>query len=54
MNLILGGTSGLGHKVAKYLQEQGEETFVIGRSYDASVHGDGVSVDLANRQEVDE
>lgn len=53
MNFILGGTSGLGAEIAKLYQEQGEETFVVGRSYDAATHGEGMAIDLADLEDVE-
>lgn len=52
MNIILGGTHGLGAEIAAALREAGEETFVMGRTYDPAKHGEGVKVDLANEREV--
>lgn len=51
-NLIIGGTHGLGAEIAMALQQEGEETFVIGRSYDAGVHGPGEQLDLSDLNEV--
>lgn len=52
MNLIIGGTHGLGHELAKAYQAAGEETFVTGRSYNTDEHGPGMSVDLAEPEDV--
>jgi 3-oxoacyl-[acyl-carrier protein] reductase len=52
MNLILGGTHGLGQEIAAELRRRGEETFVIGRSYDEVVHGPGMKADLSNEEDV--
>lgn len=53
MNLIIGGTHGLGGEIAKQLQDHGEETFVTGRSYDEAEHGPGMQVDLANESDIE-
>lgn len=52
MNLILGGTHGLGREIALALQEKDEETYATGRSYDAAVHGAGIQLDLSNDVDV--
>lgn len=52
MNIVVGGTHGLGWEIAKQLRERGEECFVIGRSYNQVDHGAGASLDLANRENV--
>jgi short-subunit dehydrogenase len=52
VNLIVGGTHGLGGEIAHVLQEKGEETFVIGRSYDEATHGMGAALDLSNDTDV--
>lgn len=52
MNLILGGTHGLGQEIAAELRRRGEETFVIGRSYDEVVHGPGMKADLSDEEDV--
>ena len=52
MNIILGGTHGLGWELASQLRENGEDTYVIGRSYDEGKHGAGLRVDLADREDV--
>jgi len=52
MNIILGGTHGLGAEIAAQLQSAGEETFVTGRTYDAAKHGPGAAVDLAESEDV--
>lgn len=46
MNIIIGATHGLGESIAKQLRERGEETFVVGRSYDEAKHGKGLKIDL--------
>lgn len=48
MNIIIGGTHGLGENIAKQLTEVGEETFVVGRSYEEAKHGAGLKVDLSS------
>lgn len=53
MNIILGGTHGLGEQIARTLQAGDEETFVIGRGYDASVHGAGMAIDLSKEEDVE-
>jgi len=52
LNVILGGTHGLGHEIAVQLQEKGEQTFVVGRSYDQAQHGLGMAVDASDPNEV--
>jgi short-subunit dehydrogenase len=52
MNLILGGTHGLGQEIAKELQRQGEDTFVTGRSYDKAKHGPGMKIDVSTREDI--
>lgn len=47
INIIIGGTHGLGREIALQLQQAGEETFVTGRSHDKTKHGDGMRVNLA-------
>lgn len=54
MNIILGGTSGLGRDIARHLQARGEETFVVGRSYSAEKHGAGRKVDLQQREAIEQ
>lgn len=53
-NIIIGGTHGLGQEIAKKLQASGEQTFVVGRSYDEAEHGDGLKVDLSKAEEAQE
>lgn len=53
MNIIIGGTKGLGYEIAQQLRSQGEETFVAGRTYDKDQHGEGRVLDLANDEDVD-
>ena len=52
MNLVLGGTSGLGAEIVAELHARGEETFVIGSSYTEAEHGQGMRVNLAQEDEV--
>ena len=51
MNIIVGGTHGLGQEISKKLQSLGEETFVVGRSYNETEHGEGLKVDLSKTEE---
>ncbi len=51
MNIIVGGTHGLGREIALALQEAGHDTFVVGRSYDEAEHGNGMRVDLSSAEE---
>lgn len=48
MNLIVGGTHGLGKCIAQELQRAGEATFVVGRSFNEAEHGQGMAVDLSD------
>jgi NAD(P)-dependent dehydrogenase (short-subunit alcohol dehydrogenase family) len=48
MNIIVGGTHGLGENIASQLREHGDEAFIVGRSYDEAKHGAGHKVDLAS------
>lgn len=50
-NIIIGGTHGLGLEIARKLQALGEETFIVGRSYNEAGHGDGLKLDLLNLEE---
>ena len=52
MNVILGGTHGLGHEIALQMQKRGEKTFVVGRSYDEAQNGPGMAVDVSDTAEV--
>lgn len=52
MNIIIGGTHGLGKDIAAELQAQGEETFITGRTYNETEHGQGMAVDLGNLERV--
>ncbi|HVX57983.1 MAG TPA: SDR family NAD(P)-dependent oxidoreductase [Candidatus Saccharimonadales bacterium] len=47
MNIIVGGTHGLGQEIAAELRRRGQETFVVGRSYDETMHGPGLKADLS-------
>jgi short-subunit dehydrogenase len=47
-NIIIGGTHGLGSAIADKLRTNGEETFIVGRSYDESLHGPGLRIDLSS------
>ncbi|MGB4762719.1 MAG: SDR family oxidoreductase [Candidatus Saccharimonas sp.] len=53
MNIVLGGTSGLGKEIANTLRERGEDAFVLGRSYIESKDGQGLAVDLTDRESVE-
>ncbi|MFZ1483911.1 MAG: SDR family oxidoreductase [Candidatus Saccharimonadales bacterium] len=53
MNIILGGTHGLGWEIACLMRKVGNECYIIGRSYDSAKHGKGARVDLANREAVE-
>ena len=53
MNIILGGTSGLGKEITGALRERDERVLVLGRSYNESKDGEGLAVDLANEQSVE-
>lgn len=50
-NIIVGGTHGLGQEIAKQLHSKGEETFVVGRSYEPAAHGDGLKINLASEED---
>ncbi len=52
MNLILGGTHGLGQEIALALQQRGEKTYVTGRSYDETMHGMGAKLDLSDETDI--
>lgn len=52
MNLILGGTRGLGAEIAKKIQEKSEKTFVVGSSYEQTRHGQGLKIDLAEESKI--
>lgn len=52
MNVILGGTHGLGAELAAYLKDKSEANFVIGRSYSEHMHGYGYCCDLADRSNI--
>ncbi len=53
-NIIIGGTHGLGYEIAKTLRASGEDTFVVGRSYEEAEHGEGLKVDLSKLEEAKE
>ena len=46
MHVILGGTRGLGWEFAQQLRSAGHMVFVLGRSYDPALHGEGCVGDL--------
>ncbi len=50
--MIVGGTHGLGAEIAAELRRRGEETFIVGRTYDETMHGPGMRVDLSDDKEV--
>ena len=52
MNIILGGTHGLGLEITNYLQSEGKLTFVIGRTYDEARHGMGMQADVSSRDDI--
>lgn len=52
MNIILGGTSGLGEGITKQLRSKGDRVLVLGRSYDIKKHGEGILVDLTDKSSV--
>ncbi len=54
MNIILGGTHGLGEKITQDLRDRGKEAFVVGRSYDEPIHGSGMALDLLQQDDADE
>lgn len=53
MNIILGGTHGLGAELANQLQTQDQEVFVIGRSYEEMTPHKGLAADLASLEDVE-
>jgi short-subunit dehydrogenase len=53
VNIIIGGTKGLGYEIARLLRAKGEETFVAGRTYEKDRHGEGCALDLASDESVD-
>lgn len=53
MNIVLGGTSGLGKEIANTLRGRGEDAFVLGRTYGESKDGRGLAVDLTDRESVE-
>lgn len=46
MHIILGGTSGLGWQLAVQLRQRGQRVVVLGRTYDATQHGEGFELDV--------
>lgn len=52
MNIVLGGTHGLGWEIAETLRKSGEDTIVLGRSYDVAEHGEGIAIDLSDAENV--
>jgi short-subunit dehydrogenase len=53
MNLILGGTHGLGLEIAQAYHASGEDTFVTGRSYTEADHEEGMAIDLSDQKDID-
>jgi short-subunit dehydrogenase len=53
VNIVLGGTSGLGGEIVDRLRNDGELAWVLGSSYDEERHGEGFGVDLADGESVD-
>lgn len=53
MNIVLGGTSGLGEKLADQLRGSSQEAFVVGSSHDEFYHGKGMAVDLRDLGDVE-
>lgn len=53
MNIIIGGTHGLGKDTAAILRDRGETAFVTGRSYSQADHGEGMAVDLTQKDQAD-
>jgi short-subunit dehydrogenase len=47
-NIIIGGTHGLGKEIASLLQTNGDETYIVGRTYNEADHGEGARIDLAS------
>ncbi len=54
MNIILGGTSSLGEKIADKLRASGDDPYIVGSSYDAFYHGKGMAVDLKDLSDVEQ
>lgn len=52
INLVLGGTSGLGLEIVKQLRSEGREVWALGSSYSESTHGEGTQVDLSYEDSV--
>src|SRR5690606_28959012 len=53
VHIVLGGTSGLGLEITRRLREDGEQAWVLGSSYDSENHGNGIRIDLAKEEDVD-
>ena len=53
MNIIIGGTHGLGAKIAEKLRADGQKTFVVGRSYSLDEHGRGMAINLSRDGDVE-
>lgn len=53
MNIIIGGTKGLGYEIAQSLRTNGKEAFVTGRTYEKDKHGEGCVLDLASDEDVE-
>lgn len=53
MNIVLGGTHGLGAEIAKQLEAQGREAFLIGRSYNESSSRKGLAADLSSNEDIE-
>lgn len=53
MNIILGGTHGVGWEITRLMRDTGNECYVIGRSYETAKHGEGAQLDLADRASVE-
>ena len=47
MNILLGGTYGLGAEVADRLRDDDQDVFIVGRSFSEAKHGAGMAVDLS-------
>lgn len=53
LNIVLGGTSGLGKEIVTHLRKDEREVLVLGSSYDVEKHGEGAQVDLASEASVE-
>lgn len=53
VHIVLGGTSGLGREITNRLREDGEQAWALGSSYENEEHGDGLKIDLADTESVD-